>query len=145
MRCCLQAAHSRRHTATRLARPAVKAAQIKQELDSKGKAVLYINFDVDKASLQPDGVLAVAEIKQLLTENPTLALSIEGHTDNTGAAAHNQSLSEARAQQVQQELVRGGIAAARLRAAGYGASKPLVANDSESNKAKNRRVELVKI
>jgi outer membrane protein OmpA-like peptidoglycan-associated protein len=108
---------------------AVKAAQIKQELDSKGKAVLYINFDVDKASLQPDGALAVAEIKQLLSENPALSLSIEGHTDNTGAAAHNQSL----------------FAAGGRGAAGYGASKPLVANDSESNKAKNRRVELVKM
>lgn len=121
------------------------ATEIKQQLDEKGKAVLYINFDTDKASLKPDGVTAVAEIATVLTQNPTLKLSINGYTDNTGTVQHNKQLSTDRAQTVLNSLVAKGIPAANLKAAGYGAENPLAENSSEENKAKNRRVELVKV
>lgn len=122
----------------------VTANQMKIDIDKNGKAVLNINFDTDLATLKPDGVLAVKEITTLLTSNPTLKISIEGHTDNTGTSQKNQQLSSARAKTVLDLLVANGIEKTRLKAVGFGASKPLVANDSDQNKAKNRRVELVK-
>jgi OmpA-OmpF porin, OOP family len=121
------------------------AGEIKQQLDQQGKAILYIHFDTDKATLQPDGNEAVAEIAKVLKEDPKLKLSIEGHTDNTGTAEHNKLLSVERAQTVRNSLVAKGIDEANLKAVGYGADKPLTNNDSEVAKAKNRRVELVKL
>ncbi|TDO23286.1 OmpA family protein [Pedobacter duraquae] len=123
----------------------IKADEIKSELDKSGKAVLHINFDVDKASLLADGKDAVNQILPVLKNNPDLKLSIEGHTDNSGAADKNKTLSIARANTVLQSLVQSGISASRLKATGFGASKPLTDNDTDAGKAQNRRVELVKI
>jgi len=70
---------------------------------------------------------------------------IEGHTDNVGGAAANQTLSEKRAQSVRDWLVAHGIAADRLTAQGYGAAKPVADNGTDEGRTKNRRVELVKL
>ena len=123
---------------------AYTAAGMKADIDTAGKAILNINFDTDKATLKPDGAKIVDEILLLLNENPTLKLSIEGHTDNVGVAEHNKKLSADRANTVMYALAGKGIDIAKLKAAGFGADKPLVANDTDENKAKNRRVELVK-
>ena len=123
----------------------IPAAEIQKQLDEQGKAVLYINFDTDKSTLKPDGKQFVNEIAKLLNNNKDLRISIEGHTDNTGEAKHNKTLSEQRATSVLEELTSGGIASTRLKVKGFGSDAPLTANDTESNKAKNRRVELVKI
>lgn len=122
------------------------AEEIGSELDKTGKAVLYINFDTDKATLKPEGAQVADEIANLLNENTELKISIEGYTDNTGLANRNIELSKGRAQSVMKYLIeKGSINPSRLKAAGYGADKPISPNDSEENKAKNRRVELVKI
>ncbi len=123
----------------------IPAAEIQKQLDEKGKAVLYINFDTDKATLKPDGKQFVDEIANLLNTNKELKLSIEGHTDNTGDAEHNKKLSEQRATTVLNKLTSIGITPSRLQVKGFGSEKPLVANDTENNKANNRRVELIKI
>ncbi|CUI07909.1 OmpA family protein [Massilia antarctica] len=123
----------------------VTAAVMKSELDSKGHVALYINFDTDKAAIRPDGKPAVDEIAALMKKETALHLSVEGHTDNVGDKARNVSLSRERAQAVVQALVSDGIDGARLNATGHGAEKPLVDNGSEENRAKNRRVELVKV
>lgn len=123
----------------------LKADEIKTQLDKTGKAVLYINFDTDKATLKDDGTTAVVEIAKVLENDINLKLSIEGHTDNTGDASHNKVLSIDRANTVLKKLVALKIDGKRLKASGYGTYKPLVANNTEENKAKNRRVELVKI
>lgn len=120
------------------------AVQMKKDIDDKGKAILNINFDTDKATLQAEGQKAVDEILTLLTSNPELSISIEGHTDNSGTAQRNKQLSGERANTILNFLTGKGISAKRLSATGYGAEKPLAANDSEENMAKNRRVELVK-
>jgi OmpA-OmpF porin, OOP family len=120
------------------------AEAMKAEIDATGKAILNINFDTDKATLKPDGVDVVKQITALLKNNADLKLSIEGHTDNTGAAARNMTLSNERANAVMQALVVAGANKDNLKAAGFGADKPLVSNDSDENKGKNRRVELVK-
>lgn len=123
----------------------VKVDELKSAIDKEGKAVLYINFDTDRSTLKLDGVQAVEEIAKLMKDNPALELSIEGHTDNTGTTSHNQKLSFDRAQSVVKKLEELNIAGSRLKAVGYGSEKPLVPNDSEENKVKNRRVEIVKI
>lgn len=122
----------------------ISAKEIEKQIADNGKAILYINFDVDKASLKPDGQSTVAEIVKYLQANSTVKISIEGHTDNTGDAKHNKDLSLQRANAVMNELTAKQIKKENLSVLGYGSEKPLMPNDSEENKAKNRRVELVK-
>lgn len=123
----------------------VTADDIAKDLTEKGKSILYINFDLDKSTISADGKSVVNEIAEALKKNSALNIAIEGHTDNTGEALHNKRLSNDRANAVLNALTTNGIDKSRLSAKGFGAERPLVANDSEDNKAKNRRVELVKI
>lgn len=122
----------------------VTSEEIAKDLAEKGKSILYINFDTDKSNITADGKEVVTQIVQALKKTPSVKIVIEGHTDNTGEAAHNKSLSNDRANAVMNALIADGIAKSQLTAKGFGAERPLVANDSEENKAKNRRVELVK-
>jgi len=78
-------------------------------------------------------------------EKPELKFSVEGHTDSTGSAASNQTLSEARSQAMVDKLVGLGIARDRLKAAGKGQTSPIADNSTDEGRAKNRRVEFVKI
>jgi outer membrane protein OmpA-like peptidoglycan-associated protein len=81
----------------------------------------------------------------MMKENPTFKFSVEGHTDSTGSAATNQTLSEARSQAVVDKLVGLGIARDRLKAAGKGQTSPIADNGTDEGRAKNRRGEFVKI
>lgn len=123
----------------------VTADEIAEDLTKNGKSILYINFDVDQAKITQEGDEIVTEIANALKKDNTMKISIEGHTDNSGDAKHNKKLSNDRANTVMQKLIALDIDKTRLSAIGYGAEKPLVANDTEENKAKNRRVELVKV
>lgn len=123
----------------------IDAAAMKKALDADGRIALYINFDVDKATLRPDAAAVVAEIHRLLSNDPALRLSIDGHTDSTGTADRNRALSRQRAEAVQAALVARGIAADRLQAQGFGPDQPLADNATEDGRAKNRRVELVRL
>ena len=122
----------------------VKSDQIQNELHNKGKAVLHINFDTDKATLQTDGKEAVAEIAKALTADKSLNITINGYSDNTGDENHNLNLSKERAETVKAELIKSGIEAKRLTSEGFGQNNPIADNNSEEGKAQNRRVELVK-
>ena len=124
--------------------PEAQADKLQKTIATDGKAVLHINFDTDKASLQADGSLIVDEIAKVLKTDEKLKLSIEGHTDNTGSPERNLILSKDRAAAVRDKLVALGIDTARLKTAGFGSEKALAANDTDANKARNRRVELVK-
>jgi len=111
-----------------------------------GKIITYgITFDVDKATIKPQSMGTINEIFGIMQKFPDLEFSVEGHTDNTGNAISNQSLSEARAKAVCDKLQQMGIDAARLSAVGYGMSKPMDTNDTPEGRAKNRRVEFVKM
>ena len=123
---------------------AVEANKLLEEINKNGFVALYINFDTGKWDLKPDGQATVKEIFAMLKSAPALKISIEGHTDNVGAAASNKTLSENRAKSVMNAIVTGGIDAKRLSAVGYGQEKPVADNRSEEGRAKNRRVELVK-
>ncbi len=117
---------------------------LKAALDKDGHIALYINFDFAKATLKPDAQPVLAQVQALLKNNPTLKLAIEGHTDNIGSDDYNQKLSAQRAATVVETLVKSGIAADRLKSAGFGASKPTADNSTSEGRGKNRRVELVK-
>lgn len=123
----------------------VTADEIANDLIEKGKSVLYINFDSDRSNITVDGKETVGQIAGALKREPALKIAIEGHTDNSGDSAHNKKLSAERAHVVMEALIALGIDKSRLSAKGFGADRPLATNDSEKNKAKNRRVELVRL
>ena len=120
------------------------AVALKDRLDKDGRVALYINFDFNKATLQPDAKPLLAQVTALLKADAMLRLAVEGHTDAVGTRDYNRRLSAQRADAVVQALVLGGIAADRLSSAGLGSSQPLAPNDSAEGRARNRRVELVK-
>jgi outer membrane protein OmpA-like peptidoglycan-associated protein len=80
----------------------------------------------------------------MMQQNADLNLRVEGHTDNQGNGAANQTLSERRAQAVVSWLSAHGAESSRLNAKGLGQTKPIADNAAEDGRAKNRRVELVK-
>lgn len=121
------------------------AAAMKKAIDANGRVALQINFDLDKATIRPDAQPTLAEINALLAADPALKLSIDGHTDSSGDAAHNRTLSTARARSVLGALVGLGVDPARLKSRGFGPDKPVADNTTDAGRAKNRRVELVKI
>lgn len=122
------------------------ASSLSDELNKSGHVAVYgIQFDTGKATIQPASATVLGEIVKLLQQNADLKLRVEGHTDNQGNAAANQTLSEKRAQAVVSWLTGNGIAASRLTAKGLGAAKPVADNATEDGRAKNRRVELAKI
>jgi OmpA-OmpF porin, OOP family len=102
-----------------------------------------VHFGTRDARLRADSGQLLDEIAELLSAHPEIArVRIEGHTDNRGAKAQNQKLSQDRADAVRSYLIEHGVAADRLEAMGYGASRPLVPNLGVRNREKNRRVEL---
>ena len=100
-------------------------------------------FGTDQARLTPDGVNTVRKLADVLIQNPTRTVLVEGFTDSTGSAAHNQELSERRAAAVAAALTGMSIARARVAMRGYGQSYPVAGNDSAGNRQLNRRVEIV--
>ena len=122
------------------------AVPLYDRMMSEGKFVTYgITFDVGKATIKPESMGEINRIVQLMNENPTLKFSVEGHTDSTGNAASNQTLSEQRSQAIVDKLVELGIAKDRLTAVGKGQNSPIADNNTDEGRAKNRRVEFVKI
>ena len=100
-------------------------------------------FDVAKSEVKPEAETQLANIARLLIIYPNATLKIEGHTDNKGAANANQLLSENRAIAVADALKTMGIPETiAVETKGLGAKQPIVPNNSEENRAKNRRVEI---
>lgn len=120
------------------------ASALKQQLDASGKVALQVHFATDQTTILPESKPQLEQVVQLLKADSALKLAVNGHTDASGDAAHNQQLSEGRAQAVVAALVAQGIAAARLSAKGFGDTQPVADNASDEGKARNRRVELVK-
>jgi OOP family OmpA-OmpF porin len=122
------------------------ASSLAGEIEKTGRVAVYgIHFATGQATIQPDSEQTLDEIVKLLTASPELKLRIEGYTDNVGSAASNLALSDKRAQAVVAWLTGKGIAAARLSAKGFGQTNPVGDNTTEEGRAKNRRVELVKM
>jgi OmpA-OmpF porin, OOP family len=121
------------------------ASTLADELNKSGRVAVYgIHFETGKATILPDSENVLSEIAKMLQQNPGVKLSVEGHTDNVGSPASNQTLSEKRAQAVVAWLTAHGADSARLKAKGWGQTKPVADNATDDGRAKNRRVELVK-
>jgi outer membrane protein OmpA-like peptidoglycan-associated protein len=113
-------------------------------IDKDGFIALDIHFTTGKAEILPESRPIIDEIVSMLKKRTALRVGIEGHTDNTGTAAGNKVLSEARAKAVTAAIIEGGISSDRLEPAGYGQEQPVGDNRTEEGRAKNRRVEIVK-
>jgi OOP family OmpA-OmpF porin len=121
------------------------SSELRRTLAAERRAKLYgILFDVNAATIRSESNAVLDEVASLMKTEATWKLLIEGHTDAQGTDASNQQLSESRAQAVQAALVSRGIEAARLRAQGFGESKPVGDNATSLGRAQNRRVELVR-
>lgn len=95
-------------------------------------------FDYNSAQLKPGAYPELRRIADILNRYPQTTIEVGGHTDSRGSAEYNQSLSELRANAVKNELINNGVSAQRIRAVGYGESRPISSDDSM-----NRRVEIV--
>jgi len=110
----------------------------------KKKIILRgVNFDFDKATLQPQGKPILDEAAKILKENPSINVQVQGHTDSIGSVEYNLRLSDRRAATVKNYLVSQGVAASRLTTQGFGKANPVATNDTAEGRAQNRRVELV--
>ncbi len=123
------------------------APDTRSKLITEGKLVTYgITFDVNKADIKPESQGTLKSIADVLKENPGVRVKIVGHTDSDGDDQLNRQLSQRRAEAVKTALATTyGIDASLLETEGAGESKPVAANDTPENKAKNRRVELIKL
>jgi OmpA-OmpF porin, OOP family len=128
-------------------RVAAGGKKLYDALAEKGRvATQGIYFDTGSDRIRPESTPTLKEIGAMLKDHPDLKLTIEGHTDNVGAAAANQTLSEKRAAAVRQLLIDSyQVNGARLVAKGLGATKPAAGNDTAEGRQQNRRVELVKM
>jgi len=114
-----------------------------QPIEANAAIVLKnIFFDPNKYELKPESQVELDEVVQLMKDNPTLKIQINGHTDNSGKAADNIGLSENRAKSVTAYLVTKGVSTSRLSSRGYGDTQPIAANSTANGRAQNRRTEL---
>lgn len=111
-------------------------------IDMKRFVMHNINFEHDSFVLEETSFIDIDLLADFLMENPSIKIEIAGYTDNSGSDDHNMTLSLERATAVMNALVERGVKSKRMKAVGFGASRPLVPNDSEANKALNRRVEV---
>jgi outer membrane protein OmpA-like peptidoglycan-associated protein len=128
-------------------RVAVGAPDTRNKLMTEGKLVTYgIYFDVNKDVVKPESYGTLKEIAAVLNEVPDVKVKIVGHTDADGQEPANLDLSKRRAASVKAELAKSfGVNADRLETDGLGESQPVAPNDTQTNKALNRRVEFIKM
>src|SRR5213593_2296256 len=100
-------------------------------------------FDFDSYALRDDGRSALDSNAKLLRDNPSLAITIEGHCDERGTAEYNQALGERRAQAARDYLAAAGIAATRMQVISYGKERPFDQGHDEAAWQKNRRAHFV--
>lgn len=122
----------------------ITANDMWQALQKDGFMSLYINFDTNQSTIKPESAGIIDQIVKLMKSQPSLKLSIEGHTDSKGTPESNKTLSLNRAKAVIKAVSEGGVSASRMSAAGWGQEKPVADNRTEEGRAKNRRVEIVK-
>jgi len=112
-----------------------------------GQAILVnlpngVTFDTDSTVIKPAFRDTLDRVAQSLTQYPNSLIDVYGHTDSTGSDAYNMTLSQNRAQAVADYLSSRGVAPARIRAQGFGKTRPVASNGTEEGRAANRRVEI---
>jgi outer membrane protein OmpA-like peptidoglycan-associated protein len=101
-----------------------------------------ILFDVDSAAVKPEAADQLAKVADILAKYSDDRVRVEGHTDSTGTAKHNEALSLRRADAVKQVLLARGVQEKQITTQGLGEAKPEADNATAAGRAKNRRVEL---
>jgi outer membrane protein OmpA-like peptidoglycan-associated protein len=123
---------------------AISPVEIKLlKLEKEAKLTLRdINFESNDSKLSDVSFTELRRVVQLMNENPSLKVEVAAHTDDVGSDQYNLTLSQKRAKSVVDFLLENKVSPERFVAKGYGESQSKVPNDSEQNKAVNRRVEL---
>ena len=101
----------------------------------------YVTFETGSATLTAESRYELKHVYDALNTYPKVTIEVAGHTDNTGDAEANQTLSQARAQAVYDYLTDMGVASDRMTPRGYGQDKPIDSNETEEGRQKNRRTE----
>ena len=123
--------------------PEVKVNMQITKLEKNAKLTLRnINFESNAYQLSEESFTELQRVVKLMEENPGLVVEIDAFTDDVGSAQYNKILSDNRAKSVVNYLIDNQIPSSRFVAKGFGEESPLVANDTDENRAKNRRVEL---
>lgn len=119
--------------------------ELASQLKNEGRVRLYgILFDTDSDTLKAESKPTIDALIAAAKSDGTMKLLIEGHTDDSGGEAHNQTLSAKRAAAVKAALVAGGATAGSLTTQGFGAQQPVASNATSLGRSQNRRVEAVK-
>lgn len=106
-------------------------------------AILY--FQYGKSELRTDSFKALQELSSLLMANPSMQVSVEGHTDAIGPISINQNISLERANSIKAQMVSLGVNANQIQTTGYGETRPLRVNDTEAGRSQNRRIEIIRV
>jgi len=104
-----------------------------------------VNFDTGTAVLRHESGLRLDLVVDFMKRRKSAAVEVSGHTDNVGSAKTNKALSLKRAQACRDYLISKGIEGSRITAVGYGGERPSVPNDTDENRQKNRRIEVVEL
>jgi len=107
----------------------------------KGRQTLNVEFDFDKSTIKKGYFDDIDALVKVMKDYPDLNVVIEGHTDSVGTDVYNKKLSQRRADAVKKYMVESGINANRVKAQGFGESKPIASNKTKEGRQKNRRVE----
>lgn len=128
--------------------PRVEEVEQKKEAQSavseNERVIINIEFDTNKANVKSKYNEEIKRFADVMKRHPDWNIVIEGHTDNLGGAENNRLLSKRRADSVRDYMIKNfGIDASRIKAEGYGMSKPIASNETSAGRQKNRRVEAV--
>jgi outer membrane protein OmpA-like peptidoglycan-associated protein len=104
-----------------------------------------VNFDTGTAVIRPESLTRLDLVVNFMKRRKSAVVEISGHTDNVGKPKTNKTLSLKRAQACRDYLISKGVEGSRITAVGYGGEKPSVPNDTEENREKNRRIEVVEV
>jgi len=132
------------HTEEAIAMAQEAIIKIKALCPAGERAIINIEFDTNKADIKSKYYAEIKKFADVMKQHPAWNIVIEGHTDNIGEAKNNQMLSQRRANSVRDYMIKTfGIEASRIKAEGYGSSKPIASNETKAGRQKNRRVEAV--
>lgn len=100
-----------------------------------------VTFDTGKATIRPESYERLDGVVEYMTHKKRAKIEISGHTDNVGNPAANKALSQRRADACRKYLIDKGIDGSRIKAVGYGDTKPIASNEQEEGRQQNRRIE----
>ena len=123
---------------------AVKGVEVTRTAEDQLNVILKndVLFDFNSSALRPESRSPLSDIAEVFARYPEQTISVEGHTDSVGSDSYNQRLSEQRADRVRDFLVDRGVSSSRIRAIGYGETRPKASNSDAEGRQLNRRVEI---